>query len=59
MHARIAHVVFGASDLKTGAAGSVVNLFAETKLNHHAEVAGGVMADECAAVLKDFFAARR
>ena len=59
MHARIAHVVFGASDPKTGAAGSVVNLFAETKLNHHAEVTGGVMADECATLLKEFFAARR
>jgi tRNA(adenine34) deaminase len=59
MHARIAHVVFGASDPKTGAAGSVVNLFDETKLNHHAEVMGGVMADECAALLKKFFAARR
>jgi tRNA(adenine34) deaminase len=59
MHARIAHVIFGASDPKTGAAGSVVNLFAETKLNHHAEVMGGVMADECAALLKGFFAARR
>lgn len=59
MHARIAHVVFGASDPKTGAAGSVVNLFDETKLNHHAEVTGGVMADECAVLLKEFFAARR
>jgi tRNA(adenine34) deaminase len=59
MHARIAHVVFGASDPKTGAAGSVINLFAETKLNHHAEVTGGVLAGECAALLKDFFAARR
>jgi tRNA(adenine34) deaminase len=59
MHARIARVIFGANDLKTGAAGSVVNLFAETKLNHHAEVTGGVMADECATLLKAFFAARR
>jgi tRNA(adenine34) deaminase len=59
MHARIAQVVFGASDPKTGAAGSVVNLFAETKLNHHAEVTSGVMADECATLLKEFFATRR
>ncbi|MGB8339686.1 MAG: tRNA adenosine(34) deaminase TadA [Burkholderiales bacterium] len=59
MHARIAHVFFGASDAKTGAAGSVVNLFAETKLNHHAEVTGGVMAEECALLLKEFFAVRR
>ncbi|MGB8600222.1 MAG: tRNA adenosine(34) deaminase TadA, partial [Burkholderiales bacterium] len=58
MHARIAHVFFGASDAKTGAAGSVVNLFAETKLNHHAEVTGGVMAEECALLLKEFFAVR-
>jgi tRNA(adenine34) deaminase len=59
MHARIAQVIFGASDPKTGAAGSVVNLFSEMKLNHHAEVTGGVMADECATLLKEFFAARR
>ncbi len=59
MHARIAHVIYGASDPKTGAAGSVVNLFNENKLNHHAEVIGGVMAEECAAMLKAFFASRR
>ncbi|MEY4729814.1 MAG: hypothetical protein RL020_972 [Pseudomonadota bacterium] len=59
MHARIAQVIFGASDPKTGAAGSVVNLFAETKLNHHAEVTGGVLAEDCATLLKEFFAVRR
>lgn len=59
MHARIARVVFGAHDPKTGAAGSVVNLFAETRLNHHAEVTGGVLAAECGAMLSAFFAARR
>jgi tRNA(adenine34) deaminase len=59
MHARIAHVIFGASDPKTGAAGSVINLFDETKLNHHAEVTSGVLQDECAGLLKAFFAIRR
>jgi len=58
-HARIARVVFGAHDPKTGAAGSVLNLFAETRLNHHARIHGGVMAEECGKVLSDFFAARR
>lgn len=59
MHARVARVVFGASDLKTGAAGSVLNLFAETRLNHHASVTGGVLATECGAMLSVFFAERR
>jgi len=58
-HARIARVVYGASDPKTGAAGSVLNLFGETRLNHHAEVQGGVLAAECGSVLSQFFAARR
>ncbi len=58
-HARIARVVFGAADPKTGAAGSVVNLFAETRLNHHATVEGGLLAGECGALLKRFFTARR
>jgi tRNA(adenine34) deaminase len=58
-HARIARVVFGARDPKTGAAGSVIDLFAEQKLNHHAMVEGDVLAEECGALLKDFFAARR
>lgn len=58
-HARIARVVYGASDSKTGAAGSVLNLFEEQRLNHHAEVLGGVLADECGAILSQFFAARR
>jgi tRNA(adenine34) deaminase len=58
-HARVARVVFGAADPKTGACGSVVNLFAETRLNHHAQVEGGMLAEECGAVLRDFFAARR
>ncbi|MDO8931115.1 MAG: tRNA adenosine(34) deaminase TadA [Rhodocyclaceae bacterium] len=59
MHARIARVVFGARDPKTGAAGSVVDLFAEARLNHHAEVTDGVLAGECGALLSGFFAARR
>jgi tRNA(adenine34) deaminase len=58
-HARVARVVFGARDPKTGAAGSVIDLFAEERLNHHAEIAGGVLADECGALLSGFFAARR
>jgi len=59
MHARLARVVFGAADPKTGACGSVLNLFEQEKLNHHTEVTGGVLADECGALLKDFFASRR
>jgi tRNA(adenine34) deaminase len=59
MHARVARVVFGAPDLRTGACGSVVNLFAEPRLNHHARVQGGVLAEECGALLRAFFASRR
>jgi tRNA(adenine34) deaminase len=59
MHARFKRVVFGAPDPKTGAAGSVLDLFAQPQLNHHTEVTGGVLADECAQVLRDFFAERR
>jgi tRNA(adenine34) deaminase len=58
-HARVARVVYGAADPKTGAAGSVIDLFAEKKLNHHATVAGGVLAAECGTLLREFFAARR
>ena len=58
-HARIARVVYGAADNKTGAAGSVVDLFGEPRVNHHASVFGGVLADECGALMRDFFAARR
>lgn len=59
MHARFARIVFGAPDLKTGACGSVVDLFENSQLNHHAEVVGGIMANECVQLLKDFFAERR
>jgi tRNA(adenine34) deaminase len=59
LHARIARLIFGARDPKTGACGSVVDLFAEPRLNHHATVAGGVRAEECGKLLSEFFAARR
>jgi tRNA(adenine34) deaminase len=59
MHARLARVVFGAPDPKTGACGSVVNLFEQQKLNHHTKVTGGVLAEQCGNLLKDFFAERR
>jgi tRNA(adenine34) deaminase len=59
MHARIDRVVFGACDSKTGAAGSVIDLFAESSLNHHTSVVGGVLAEQCGGLLSSFFAARR
>jgi tRNA(adenine34) deaminase len=57
--ARIPAVVYGADDPKAGAAGSVLDVLAESALNHRPEVTGGVMEDECAALLRDFFASRR
>jgi len=59
MHARIERVVFGAPDPKTGACGSVIDLFAESRLNHHTAVTGGICADDAAQLLQDFFAACR
>lgn len=59
LHARLRHVVFGATDPKTGAAGSVVDLFAQATLNHQTTLARGVMAEECGQLLRDFFGARR
>jgi len=59
LHARLKRVVFGAADPKTGAAGSVVDLFAQAELNHHTAVRGGVMAVESAALLQSFFTRRR
>lgn len=59
MHARIARLFYGAGDPKTGACGSVIDLFAETRLNHHAVVTGGILADECGRMLSGFFAERR
>lgn len=58
-HARVARLVYGTSEPKTGACGSVVNLFADPRLNHHAIVEGGLMAEESAAVISAFFQRRR
>jgi len=58
-HARIARLVYGARDPKTGSCGSVIDLMAEPRLNHHTEVAGGILADECGSMLSRFFSARR
>jgi tRNA(adenine34) deaminase len=57
--ARVPRVVFGCADPKAGAAGSVLDVLAEERLNHRPEVIGGVRAEEAAALLRDFFAARR
>jgi tRNA(adenine34) deaminase len=57
--ARVPRVVYGCSDPKAGAAGSVLDVLAEPRLNHRPEVIGGVMADECAELLRAFFRARR
>jgi len=59
LNARLSRVVYGAADPKSGACGSVVDLFAENRLNHHATVSGGVLAGEAARVLQEFFGARR
>jgi len=59
LHARLARVVYGAADAKTGAAGSVLDLFAQPQLNHRTAVQGGVLAEECAAMLQAFFQRRR
>jgi tRNA(adenine34) deaminase len=59
VHARIARIVYGAADPKTGACGSVFDLAANAKMNHQIEVSGGVLGEECGALLKQFFAARR
>jgi tRNA(adenine34) deaminase len=58
-HARISRLIYGASDYKTGACGSVINLMAETKLNHHTEVSKDVLAEECGLLLSTFFKNRR
>lgn len=59
LHARVYRVVFGAPDPRTGVAGSVLNLFDHAQLNHQTQVTGGVLADECGQLLKDFFKPRR
>jgi tRNA(adenine34) deaminase len=59
LHARFKRVVFGAADPKTGAAGSVLNLFEHAQLNHQTTLLGGVLAEPCGALLREFFAERR
>jgi len=59
LHARVDRVVFGAADPRTGVAGSVLNLFEHTQLNHQTRVTGGVLAQECGLLLKDFFRPKR
>jgi tRNA(adenine34) deaminase len=59
LHARVARVVYGAREYKTGAHGSIVNIFAEPRLNFHCEITGGVLEDECAAMISGFFEQRR
>lgn len=59
LHARVSRVVFAAADPKTGAAGSVLDLFALPQLNHHTSVTRGVLAEESAALLQAFFRERR
>ncbi|HKY00995.1 MAG TPA: tRNA adenosine(34) deaminase TadA [Burkholderiales bacterium] len=59
MHARIAKVIYGARDPKTGVCGSLMDLFAERRINHHTEVVGGVLGDECGRLLSEFFEQRR
>lgn len=59
IHARIANVIFGAPDPRTGTAGSAINLFSMDYHNHEVQVEGGIMRDECGQILKDFFRERR
>ena len=59
LHARISRLVYGAPDPKTGAVGSVLDLFADDRLNHHTEVEGGILAEECGRMLQSFFQERR
>ena len=59
IHARLRRVVFGARDPKAGADGSVLSVLNHPKLNHHVEVSNGVLADDCASILRNFFRARR
>lgn len=59
LHARLQRVVFGAYDLKTGAAGSVANVFANPHINHHTQVSGGVLVEDCANLLRSFFTQQR
>jgi len=59
LHARIARLVYGAADPKTGACGSVIDLFSNARLNHHTTVASGVLAEDCGTLLQAFFQGRR
>jgi len=59
IHARLDRVAFGCRDPKTGAAGSVLDLFADTRLNHHTRIRAGVLEQQCGAALQDFFRQRR
>jgi tRNA(adenine34) deaminase len=59
VHARIQRVVYGATDPRAGAAGSVFNIVQSPALNHRVAVEGGVLADDCSKLLRDFFAVRR
>ena len=59
IHARLDRLVFGAADPKTGACGSVVDLMADARLNHHTKVSSGIRSDTCGAMLSAFFSARR
>lgn len=59
LHARIDRVVYGAPDPKTGAAGSVLDLFSSKQINHQTSVEGGIMGEECGQLLRDFFKGRR
>ena len=59
LQARVSRLVYGAPDPKTGACGSILDLFAEPRLNHHTSVTGGVLAAECGGLLQTFFQARR
>ncbi len=59
VHARVSRLVFGAADPKGGAAGSVFDLFASSRINHRVKVEGGLLAAECGEVLREFFRARR
>jgi tRNA(adenine34) deaminase len=59
LHARVDRVVYGAPDPKTGAAGSVLDLFSIKQINHQTSVAGGIMSEECGQLLRDFFKGRR
>jgi tRNA(adenine34) deaminase len=59
LHARVERVVFGAADPKTGAAGSILNVFSEKQINHQTQVEGGIMSEECGQILRNFFKERR